>query len=77
MFAVPIGVFAQLAGLDWVPAPQPLPSPDGLLLTLLVAPLSEEMFFRACAFAALDLWTSGPLDPATCLACLAGPRPAH
>ena len=46
-FAVPIAVAAQLAGIQWIPQPRPFPDASGSLLRLFVAPLSEEIFFRA------------------------------
>ena len=47
IFAVPVCTLATLLGIDWLPEPRPWPAADGALLFLLVAPLSEELFFRA------------------------------
>lgn len=54
IFAVPIATCAQLAGLDWLPAPRPFPGGSESALRLLIAPLSEEIFFRAWLFAAFE-----------------------
>ena len=46
-FGIAIAVPAQLAGIEWVPGAREFPEFGGALLLLLVAPLSEEVFFRA------------------------------
>ena len=70
IFAVPLATAAQLAGIDWVPPAQPFPEADGALLRLVVAPLSDELFFRAwllTAFAAAGEPPAGGLLASTVL----------
>ena len=45
---------AQLFGLEWLPGPRPWPEPERAALLLLIAPLSEEAFFRAYLMTALE-----------------------
>ena len=47
IFAVPVATLAQLSGIAWLPSAVDFPGPERALLTLLVAPVSEEIFFRA------------------------------
>ena len=54
IFAVPLGTIAQLCGIPWLPEPKPFPAADGALLNLLVAPLSEEIFFRSWLLTAFE-----------------------
>ena len=50
---MPLATLAQLCGVEWLPAPRPFPPADGALLRLLVAPLAEELFFRAWLLSAI------------------------
>jgi len=54
MFAVPVASCAQLAGVPWLPDARPFPGAPGCVLRLLVAPLSEELFFRAWLLMAFE-----------------------
>ena len=54
MFAVPIATFAQLAGIPWLPDARSFPEAGGCALRLIVAPLSEEIFFRAWLLTAFE-----------------------
>ena len=47
IFAVPLAGLAQLCDVSWLPEPRPFPPPEAALLKTVVAPLSEEVFFRA------------------------------
>ena len=55
LFAVPLAVFAQASGIDWLPEPRPFPPLDEAFLKAFVAPLSEEAFFRAFLCTALTV----------------------
>lgn len=61
LFAVPVATLAQLAGVAWLPEPRPWPGADDALLRLVVAPLSEECFFRAWLCAAFQRAGGTPL----------------
>ena len=53
-FALCVALAAQLCGLEWIPGPRPWPEPSRAALLLLIAPLSEEAFFRAYLMTALE-----------------------
>ena len=53
-FALCVALAAQLFGLEWLPGPRPWPEPGRAALLLLIAPLSEETFFRAYLMTALE-----------------------
>ena len=53
-FALGVALVAQLFGLEWVPGPRPWPDASRAALLLIVAPLSEEAFFRAYLMTALE-----------------------
>ena len=53
-FALCVALAAQLFGLEWLPGPRPWPEPERAALLLLIAPLSEEAFFRAYLMTALE-----------------------
>ena len=53
-FALCVALAAQLLGLEWLPGPRPWPEPGRAALLLLIAPLSEEAFFRAYLMTALE-----------------------
>ena len=53
-FCLATAGFAQLLGLPWLPDPRPWPDSGGAALFLLVAPLSEEIFFRAWLLTAFE-----------------------
>ena len=54
-FAIAVAASAQVLGIDWVPAAREWPEAARASLLLLVAPLSEEIFFRAWLLNALEL----------------------
>ena len=54
IFAVPVAILAQLAEIAWLPEPRPWPGAEDALLRLVVAPVSEECFFRAWLCAAFE-----------------------
>jgi len=54
IFAVPCAVAAQAVGIDWLPPPAPFPDSLTTLLKVLVAPLTEEAFFRAWLLTAFE-----------------------
>ena len=53
-FALCVALAAQLCGLEWIPGARPWPEPSRAALLLLIAPLSEEAFFRAYLMTALQ-----------------------
>ena len=69
-FGLGVVLVAQLLGLEWVPGPRPWPEPSRAALLLLVAPLSEEAFFRAYLMTALE--RAGAPGGAALLASAAG-----
>lgn len=54
MFAVPCAVLAQVAGIEWLPPPAPFPDALSTLLKTVVAPVTEECFFRAWLLTAIE-----------------------
>lgn len=53
-FAVPVATAAQLVGVPWVPEARPFPDASASFLKILVAPATEEMFFRAWLLTAFE-----------------------
>lgn len=54
IFAVPVALLAQFAGVVWLPPPAPFPDALGTLLRVGVAPATEEIFFRAWLLTAFE-----------------------
>ena len=53
-FAVAVAATLQLLGIEWLPEARPLPDAGRALDVLVMAPLTEEAFFRAWLLSALD-----------------------
>ena len=53
-FAIPVVALNSVAGLGWLPPPAPLPSASGAVFKLVIAPLSEEIFFRSWLLTSIE-----------------------